>query len=114
MIYNNFCGEKVSALGFGTMRFPTLDGDISKIDEEKTFEMFDYGISKGINYFDTAWGYHNGMSEVVVGKALKRYPRESFFLTTKNSVKIDNNTKKHFIAALLFATHSFSVICIPG
>ena len=83
MIYKEFKGKRLSALGLGTMRFPVIDGDVSKIDEEKTFEIFDYAISHGINYFDTAWGYHNGMSETVVGKALKRYPRESFYLATK-------------------------------
>lgn len=83
MIYSDFKGKRLSSLGLGTMRFPIIDGDISKIDEEKTFEIFDYAISQGINYFDTAWGYHNGMSEIVVGKALKRYPRESFYLASK-------------------------------
>lgn len=83
MIYKNFKDKKLSALGFGTMRLPTIDKDISKIDEEKVFEMFDYAISRGINYFDTAWGYHNGMSEIAVGKALKRHPRESFYLASK-------------------------------
>lgn len=83
MIYNNFKGKKLSSLGFGTMRLPTVNGDISKIDENKVFQMFDYAISKGINYFDTAWGYHNGMSEISVGNALKRHPRESFYLASK-------------------------------
>ena len=83
MIFKDFYGKKISALGFGTMRFPTIDGDVSKIDEEKTFEMFDYAISNGVNYFDTAWGYHNGMSEIVVGNALSRYPRDKFYLASK-------------------------------
>ncbi len=83
MIYNSFKNKKISSLGFGTMRLPTVDGNVSEIDEKAAFEMFDYAISKGINYFDTAWGYHNGMSETVVGKALKRHPRESFYLATK-------------------------------
>jgi predicted aldo/keto reductase-like oxidoreductase len=83
MIYNNFKGLKLSALGFGTMRFPVFDGDLSKIDQEKVNEMFDYAIENGVNYFDTAWGYHMGQSEISVGKALARHPRESFFLATK-------------------------------
>lgn len=83
MIYKNFKGKNISALGFGTMRLPTINGNISEIDESATFEMFDYAISNGVNYFDTAWGYHNGMSETVVGKALKRHPRESFYLASK-------------------------------
>ena len=65
------------------MRFPTVDGDISKIDEKKTEEMFDYAIANGVNYFDTAWGYHNGQSEYIVGKLLKKYPRESYHIATK-------------------------------
>ena len=83
MIYNKFKEISLSSLGFGTMRLPTIDNDISKIDEEKTFELFDYAISHGVNYFDTAWGYHNGMSETVVGMALARHPRESFYLASK-------------------------------
>lgn len=83
MIYKNFKGKQLSTLGFGTMRLPIIDNDISKIDEEKVFEIFDYAISQGVNYFDTAWGYHNGMSELSVGKALARHPRESFYLASK-------------------------------
>lgn len=83
MIYKNFKNLNLSTLGFGTMRLPIVDGDISKIDQGKVNEMFDYAIQNGVNYFDTAWGYHNGMSEIAVGNALKRYPRESFYLATK-------------------------------
>ena len=95
MIYKNFKGKNLSALGFGTMRLPTIDNDISKIDDEKVFEIFDYAISKGVNYFDTAWGYHNGMSELAVGKALKRHPRESFYLASKFPGYDVNNFGKH-------------------
>ena len=83
MIYKQFKNKLLSALGFGTMRLPTIDNDISKIDQEKTNEMFDYAISNGVNYFDTAWGYHNGMSEIAVGKALSRHNRDKFFLASK-------------------------------
>ena len=83
MIYKNFQNLKLSTLGFGTMRLPTIDGDISKIDQDKTNKMFDFAIENGVNYFDTAWGYHNGQSEIAVGKALKRHPRESFYLASK-------------------------------
>lgn len=95
MIYKDFKGKKISSLGFGTMRLPTIDKDISKIDEEKVFEIFDYAISKGVNYFDTAWGYHNGMSEIAVGKALKRHPRDSFYLASKFPGYDVNNFGKH-------------------
>ena len=85
MIYKDFKGKKLSALGLGCMRFPMLenkqnDGDI---DIAKTEEIFDIAIKNGINYFDTAWGYHSGMSEPTVGKILSKYPRESFYLATK-------------------------------
>ena len=83
MIYKNFKGLKLSSLGFGTMRLPTIDGDSSKIDQEKVDEIFDYALKNGVNYFDTAWGYHMGNSELSVGKALSRYDRSSFYLATK-------------------------------
>ncbi len=80
MIYRDFQGEKLSLLGFGTMRLPTVDG---KIDEVQTQKMVDLAIESGVNYFDTAFPYHGGMSEIVVGKALSKYPRESYKLATK-------------------------------
>lgn len=83
MIYNNFKDLKISSLGFGTMRLPTINGKNEDIDQDKVNEMFDYAIEKGVNYFDTAWGYHAGNSEIAVGKALKRYPRDKFYLATK-------------------------------
>lgn len=83
MIYNNFKEKSISALGFGTMRLPTVDGDNAKIDQAKVNEMFDYAIAHGVNYFDTAWGYHSGMSEISVGEALKRHKRDEFYLATK-------------------------------
>lgn len=84
MIYKNFQDLKLSNLGLGTMRLPNkgTNGD-TLIDEEETAKMVEYAITKGINYFDTAWGYHNGQSELVMGKILKKYPRESFYLATK-------------------------------
>lgn len=83
MIYKEFKGKKLSALGMGAMRLPVVDGKNDVIDEAATAEMFDYAIEKGINYFDTAWGYHDGQSELVVGKLLKKYPRERFYIATK-------------------------------
>lgn len=74
-------GIETSLLGFGCMRFPvTPDG---KIDEAKAEEMLQKGIAQGVNYIDTAYPYHNGESEPFVGKVLKKYDRNSFFLATK-------------------------------
>ncbi|HIS67884.1 MAG TPA: aldo/keto reductase [Candidatus Gallacutalibacter stercoravium] len=83
MIYKNFQDKELSALGMGAMRLPVIDGDDARIDEKATQAMVDYAVEQGVNYFDTAWGYHNGQSEIVMGKALKKYPRSSFYLATK-------------------------------
>ncbi len=83
MIYKEFQGMKLSALGMGNMRLPVVDGDDGKIDVKAAQEMVDYAMKAGVNYYDTAYGYHNGQSELVVGEALKKYPRDSFYLATK-------------------------------
>ena len=83
MIYKKFENLNLSMLGFGTMKLPTKGGNPELIDEEEATKMFDYAIKNGVNYFDTAWGYHNGKSEIVTGKILKNYPRESFYLASK-------------------------------
>ena len=74
-------GVETSLLGFGCMRFPTnAEG---KIDEEKAAAMMDRAIKAGVNYIDTAYPYHNGESEIFVGKVLKNYDRSSLYLATK-------------------------------
>lgn len=84
MVYNEFKDLKLSALGLGTMRLPvTSETDDTQIDIEQTERMVEYAIKNGINYFDTAWGYHSGESEKVIGNALSKYPRDSFYLATK-------------------------------
>ena len=83
MIYRDFQDIRLSALGFGAMRLPVLDGDDGRIDEEAALRMVDTAMKNGINYYDTAWGYHDENSELVLGKALARYPRESFHVATK-------------------------------
>ena len=83
MIYKKFQEMELSALGMGAMRLPVMDGDDSKIDEKAAMEMVDLAMASGVNYYDTAWGYHGGQSEIVMGKALNRYPRDRFYLATK-------------------------------
>lgn len=83
MIYRDFQGMKLSALGFGAMRLPVIDGDDSRIDEDAALRMVDTAMQNGVNYYDTAWGYHGENSELVMGKALARYPRDSFYVATK-------------------------------
>ncbi len=81
MIYKNFQDVKVSNLGFGTMRLPVLED--GSIDQTQVEAMTAYAIEHGINYFDTAYPYHDGNSEISIGKALSKYPRESYYLATK-------------------------------
>ena len=83
MIYRDFQDLKLSALGMGAMRLPVIDGDDSKVDTAAAEEMVAYAMEHGINYYDTAWGYHSGQSELVMGNALKKYPRENYYLATK-------------------------------
>ena len=73
--------KSTSLLGFGCMRLPqTAEG---KIDYDHAQKMVDYAYENGVNYFDTAWNYHNEESELFIGQALKKYPRDSFILATK-------------------------------
>lgn len=83
MVTKKFQDLTLSALGMGTMRLPVFGKDDARIDEDKASEMVSYAIKQGINYFDTAWGYHSGNSETVMGRILSQYPRDSFYLATK-------------------------------
>lgn len=78
MIYKEFQDLKLSALGMGAMRLPVINGDDHQIDEEATAKIVAYAMEKGINYYDTAWGYHGKQSEVVMGKVLKKLSKRSF------------------------------------
>jgi len=81
MIYRDFKNLKLSTLGIGGMRLPQKEDDT--IDEAKAAEIFDYAISNGVNVFDTAFFYHSGQSERVVGNILSKYPRETWYLSNK-------------------------------
>lgn len=81
MIYRDLDGAKVSMLGFGCMRFK-LDEN-KNIIEESAAELFDNAFKAGVNYFDTAYNYCNGESEIITGKLLDKYPRDSYYLATK-------------------------------
>ena len=73
-------GIEVSRLGYGCMRLPMVDGEI---DKELSEKMIDTAYLNGVNYFDTAYVYLNGKSEIFVGQALKKYPRDSYYIATK-------------------------------
>lgn len=83
MIYKDFQDLKLSQLGFGAMRLPVINGKDSDIDQDAVNEMVKVAMESGINYFDTAWGYHGGNSEIAMGKALSSYDRSSFYLADK-------------------------------
>ncbi len=73
MIYNDFQDLHLSALGLGAMRLPATGENFSEIDEVAVEKMVAYAMEQGINYYDTAWGYHDGHSETVIGHILGKY-----------------------------------------
>ena len=84
-------GEKVSLLGYGCMRWPTIptaDGSEEVIDQEEVNRLIDYALGHGVNYFDTAPPYLKGQSEHATGIALSRHPRNSYFIATKMSNQV--------------------------
>lgn len=85
---NNYTGDRVSLLGYGCMRWPLrnkADGTGEEIDQDAVNQLVDYAIEHGVNYFDTAPVYVRGWSEAATGIALKRHPRDKFFVATKSS-----------------------------
>lgn len=86
--FSNLGDDKVSLLGYGCMRWPTIpssDGKGEMIDQDAVNELVDYAIAHGVNYFDTSPVYVQGWSEKATGIALKRHPRQSYYLATKLS-----------------------------
>jgi predicted aldo/keto reductase-like oxidoreductase len=81
MIYKTVNDVTLSALGFGNMRLPTLDN--GTIDSDEADNMVEYAYENGVNYFDTAYGYHGGESERFIGKSLARFPRDTWYLASK-------------------------------
>lgn len=77
-------GDRITKLGFGCMRFPTTgSGRNAPVDVPQAQKLVDYAYEHGINYYDTAYVYHGGKSEGIIGEALKKYPRDSYFLADK-------------------------------
>ena len=97
MRYTDFKGKKLSFLGLGAMRLPQQgEGWGMPIIHDEAEALVDYAIANGINYFDTAYIYHGGDSEVLLGKALKKHPRESFYVADKYSLNAEPDYKKQF------------------
>ena len=82
MIYREYQDIRLSALGMGCMRLPQKDS-YAEVDVPRVREMVAYAMEHGVNYYDTAWGYHDGNSELAMGEVLSEYPRDSFYLATK-------------------------------
>ena len=83
MLYRDFKGQQLSALGMGTVRLPITSEYSGDVDLAKTDKIIDTAIQQGINYFDLGWDYHDFKAEEIVGKSLLRYPRDSYYLAAK-------------------------------
>lgn len=83
MIYQDFQGMKLSNLGLGCMRLSVADGNDAAVDQAAVEKMVALAMERGVNYYDTAWAYHGGNSELAIGRALAVYPRDKFYLANK-------------------------------
>lgn len=91
---------KLSRLGMGNMRLPVIDGNDGKIDYEKAKQIIDLCMEQGINYYDTAYIYHNAQSEQFVGRALAEYPRDSYFVADKFNMMANPDYREQFAEQL--------------
>lgn len=97
MLYKEFQGIQLSNLGMGSLRLPKIAGEsAAKVDYKKAQEIIDYAMTHGINYYDTAYTYYDGESEKFLGEALKKYPRESYYLATKYYIQANVDYKAVF------------------
>ena len=83
MIYKEFQGLKLSALGMGTVRLPITSENSADVNIPAVEKMVDAAIAQGVNYFDLGWDYHGCRAETIVSQSLLRYPRDSYYLATK-------------------------------
>ena len=100
MFYKDFHGNAISTLGMGVMRLPAVPGEPNVIDRAEGQKIIDRAMELGINYFDTAHIYQKGDSERFLGEALKKYPRESYFLATKFYGSPKRDIRKTFFEQL--------------
>ena len=100
MFYKEFKGNQISALGFGVMRLPAEEGNPDRFDRQKSQAIIDRAIELGVNYFDTAHIYQKTDSETFLGEALKKYPRESYYLATKFYGSRKRDIRKTFFEQL--------------
>jgi Predicted oxidoreductases of the aldo/keto reductase family len=106
---NQYTGDKVSLLGYGCMRWPlrkNAKGE-EEIDQDAVNELVDYAIEHGVNYFDTSPVYLRGWSETATGIALKRHPRDKYFIATKLSNMNDNPNVRSYEGSLAMYQKSF-------
>lgn len=80
MIYKKFKDLELSGLGLGMMRLPVVEGNDGAVDEVSAAELIDYAYKSGINYFDTAWGYREGNSELIEGSIYRDIPERAIIL----------------------------------
>jgi len=83
MIYKEFQGLQLSALGMGTVHLPTTSENSADVDIPAVEKMVDAAIAQGVNYFDLGWDYHGCRAETIISQSLLRYPRDSYYLATK-------------------------------